>query len=297
MSERSFCGGGGSSGKGGQNAYSPQISQYAGATSSAGNNAQSFAQNYFNNTISPMVSKNNTQATTSADNMNAVAGQDAQTAGTFSNLANGQGASAINNFYDQASSYDQPAAYENAATQAKGDLGQAAANQQTATQQQEAAAGISPTSGAAIAGQNMAGVQNAASQAAAMNQARNAAKTMGLNLSEQAAGMGTSNANTALQAGQAGASASQGAAGVTNAATGMTSQAAAVPLQGYSQQEQGNAAPLSAYTSLGNTSLQTSAAGEQAVGDTIGSLGGIALNAYTGGMTQALPMTTSHGPY
>lgn len=275
MSERSYCGAGGglgAGGKGGSNAYDPQVKQYAGATSAAGNNASSFANNYMSNTLMPQVNAGNAQAASSATNMNQTAAADQTGAQTFGNLANGQGASAINNFYNQASSYDQPAAYENAATQAKGDLGQAAANQQVATQQQQAAAGVSPTSGAAIAGQNMAGVQNAASQASAMNQARNAAKTMGLNLSQAAANEGTSNANTAMQYGQGASAASEGASGVLNAATGATQSAAAVPLQGYQQQEQGNAAPLSAYTSLGNTSLQTSQIGENQFASGMGAL-------------------------
>ena len=274
MSERTMCGGGGSTGKNGENAYEPQIKDAAGQVISAGNGAQHFADQYYNTKINPAVSNATGQATMSQGNLNQIANTDAQGQQDQAAVNQAYGIPAQQNYYTMVSQYSAPEEQERQAQAALGDASVAQANQRQQIQQRFDAAGIRPDSGAAIAAMSDMGVQNAAAGTGAMNQARTAARNLGINLTSGAAGMALNGESTAANMGAAGASAATGASSVANNAVGAVNSGAAIPMQGYSQQAAAAGKNLDAYTSLGNTSINASQKGEAEMFDNLGSLAG-----------------------
>ena len=261
--------------------YDGQVADASHQLVGNGQAAVNFGTSYYDKHVAPLLDTQNKQANTSATNLNNVADTDAGVQGSQANLATGLGATAQKNFYDMAANYNSPEEFERQAMLARGDVGQAEANQEQATQQRRAALGIDPTSGAAQVMGQQNQVQNTATEAMAMNNARNAARSLGMQLSQTAAQQGTQNVNNAISAGQGAGAAATGAFGV---ASGNTGTAGTVGQQQQTAFQTGNQAfgqNMSNYTNLDNTSIQQN--GQNSIGSTLGSLAGTALSAYTGG--------------
>jgi hypothetical protein len=276
--------------KGGKDAFQPQINSKDAAGAAAardasgyGNTASQFADSYYNQHVAPATAGAQDQSDTSRSALNTAANADTDTQQTQADLANNQGAAAQRNYYNMAANYNAPEEFERQAQLAKGDVGQAEANQELATQQRRAALGVDPTSGQAQAMSQQNQVSNTATEAQAMTNARNAARSLGMQLSQSAAQQGNQNVSNAVQAGQGATAASTGAFGVASGNVSAQNAGAAVPLQGKQLGIQGAQAAgniynsqLGSFASLGNNSLNESQANKTNTVNNIGKAAGIA---------------------
>lgn len=266
--------------------YDGQVANATGQLTSNGNAAVNFGQSYYNNTLQPLLGQQNTQAKTSQTGLNNTAGVDQGIQSTQAGLANGLGVQAQTNLYNMATQYNSPEEFERQAQLAKGDVGQAEANQAMATTQRNQSMGIDPTSGAAqaLSAQNQVG--NVATEAQAMNNARNAARTLGMQLTQTAAGQGNQNVSNAVQAGQGATGANTGAFGVAQGNTGTAGTIGQQQQTAYQTGNQAYGQVAQDYTNLDNTSINANA--QNSLGSTLGSLGGmVAGAAMPGGGTLA----------
>jgi hypothetical protein len=283
--------------KGGKDAFGPQIDQAvnhgntaANQAASYGNSADNFANNYYESHVRPALNNAATQAGVSQYGLNRAGANDLAVQSGQAGLANGKGLAAQNTLYDQAANYNSPEEFERQAALAKGDVGQAEANQQLATQQRANSYGIDPTSGQsqALSAQNQ--VSNVATEAQAMNNARNAARQLGMQLNAQAAGQANQNVSNAISAGQGVGAAAQGAFGVASGNVNTQNAGASVPLQGKSMGIQASQAAggiynsqLSSLASLGNQSLVSSQDNKSNTVNSVGQGIGQAMGGPSGG--------------
>lgn len=238
-------------------------------------------------------------------------------------------------YYKQARDYSQDAEYERRANVAFGDVAQAGDNQRGALQRQFASNGIGLNSPAAAAAFGDFGIQQASAQAAAANRARDAARSLGLQLTSDAgnfargdtgglttaanaaqyaggntganyaaaragftpsaniaglgirgdaANYGRGGQSSVLQFGQAAQGNAQGSQGAFTSALGAANGSAGVPLQGYGIATGAYGNNLNAYSGLAKTDMQIQAQNAGGFGQLLGTLGGAAIKAYTGGV-------------
>lgn len=149
-----------------------------------------FTKDYFNNVLAPLQQKADQRADVAAAQ---------QTQEYEDNRAREQlqdqryrqyGIPAEDRYYKMVEDYSSDAEQERQANLAQADVVNAAQTQQQNLQRQFAAAGIDPTSPAAISAATDASVMGAAAQASAANQARAAAKQLGMALISDAANFG-----------------------------------------------------------------------------------------------------------
>lgn len=257
--------------------YDGQVADASKQLTGNGQAAVNFGQSYYNQNLVPRLAAQNAQANTSQTSLNNTANTDSGVQSTQAGLANGLGAQAQTNLYNMAQNYNSPEEFERQAQLAKGDVGQAEANQQLATQQRANSYGTDPNSGQsqALSAQNQ--VSNVATEAQAMNNARNAARTLGMQLTQTAAGQGNQNVSNAVQAGQGATGASTGAFGV---AQGNTNTAGTIGQQQQTAYQTANQAfgqNLSTYGGLDNASINANS--QNTLGSTLGALGGQVLGA------------------
>lgn len=195
-----------------------------------------------------------------------------------------------NNLVDQANNFNTNAYAEKQAQQAIGDVASQYANQRRTNQAQMQQYGINPNSGAYQYQQNALGIQQAALQASAANQARNAATEMGWNKNLQLAQLGQNymNAaqgmyNTATNTGTSGAGVSQNAANsalnASQSALGNVSNFANIGLNSYNSMSNawgniGNQA-LSGYQQQQAIAQQNKNAASSTTGAILGAVGSI----------------------
>ena len=141
-----------------------------------------------------------------------------------------------------ADQYNTEAYQEQLASQAAGDIGQAAQTQREQTAMRQRAYGIDPTSGVAQGQANSNSVMQAAASAAAMNQTREAAKQVGLqkqaNVYNMYAGLpAQANQSTALGLNASGQGVNAGQSTFTNqmGISGAQNAAAGTAMSGWGQ--------------------------------------------------------------
>lgn len=270
MRKRSVCGGGGPV----QNQYDPQIGAAAQANSDVAQRAQQFSEDYYNNTIAPLL-KQTVDASTAAQgklgdlyDINIAQAKQAQ------DQYNQYGIPAQQKYYDMVNQYSAPEEQERQAEAAKGDQSQAEANQNQTMSRQFSAMGIDPTSPAAIAARTNASVMNASAEAGAMNRARNAARSLGMQLTGDAANFGRGGASTIAGFTQGAQSAATGGLGAAQTTLSGANSSAAVPMAGYNTAMTGYGNNLNAYTSAGNTAMNANAESQAAMWNGLGSMAG-----------------------
>jgi hypothetical protein len=265
--------------KGGTSDYDPQIGAAAAQSAKTAQQAQDFAENYYKTIITPMLQQQNTASLKSQDQLNTLYGLNATQMQQSIDRYNQYGIPAENKYYDMVSQYSQPEEYERQAQSAAGDLKQAEANQATATSQQMAAAGIDPTSPAAMSAASDASVRNAAAEAGAMNRARNAARAMGMQLTSDAANFGRGGQSATTAFGSAAQGNATGSFGVANSALGTAASANATTLSGYGTALSGFNNNLDAYAKLGSANMAANAASNPwtGIGSLVGTVAGKAL--------------------
>lgn len=272
-------------GKGVENQYDPQIGAAAAQNAAVAAKAEAFAEDYYKNTVAPLNKKMQESADVTAGKLNTLYDLNAEQMRSAGERYKQYGIPAEQKYFDMATKYSEPEEQERQAQLAKGDLGVATLNQQQARMRQFAGLGIDPTSPAAISAATDASVMNAAAEAGAMNRSRGAARELGMRLTSDAANFGRGGQSGILQFGGAAQGNAQGAFGTTQGALGSALGAGQFVNSGYGTALQGYGNNLSAYTSLGNTSMNAqasqSAAMAQGIGSLVGAVGGAAVGKYS----------------
>ena len=191
----------------------------------------------------------------------------------------------------QVGKYKDGVEAERQAGYAIGDIASAMATQRQANNMRAQAYGINPSSGAYQSQQNAMSIQQAAMQAAAANQARNAAQELGWNKNLQLAQLGQGYIGaaqglygTANQAASTGGSLSQNATNASSAnsqsAIGNSTSLGNIGLQSYGslQNAWGNIAntSLSGWQAQQNVAMQQQNNSSSAFGSVVGAVGTVA---------------------
>lgn len=269
MSNRDYCK------KSVKNDYDPQIGESARQVADTSREALEWSKQYYQDTVAPLL-KQQTEASVKAQaQMGNLYDLQAEQMKLASDRYKQYGIPAEEHYYNMVSQYNEPAEMERQAALAKGDVGQAIQNQNAALGRQMGSMGIDPTSGAAISARNTASVMNSAAEASAMNRARNAARTLGMQLTGDAANFGRGGLAAVSTMGAGAQNASAGAAGAANSALTGGINAGQGVQQGYGQAINGYSNVMGNYTSLGNTSMQANAQTQGAMWGALGSAVGV----------------------
>lgn len=269
---RSTCGS-----KGGGSQYDPQVGEAAKQNADNAAQAQQFSQNYYTNTVAPLLAQETAQSKITSDNENKLFGLNYDQAQKAAAIHTQYGLPAAKSYYNMVNNYSSKAEEQRQADSAIGDMRSAEASQAGTLTRQRQSYGIDPTSGVAQSDNTNMAVQNSAAEAAAATRARYNAKNLGMQLTADAANYSNGGYSAiASTSGSAGA-ASQGAFGAAAGATTSGNQSASVPLQGYQIAGQGYSANLDAYSRLGSADIQAQAAGDSGLGSFLGGLGALAM--------------------
>lgn len=268
-------------GKGGGSAYDPQIgaaTQQAAATAAK---AENFSEDYYNNVITPLLQQQETASEKAQGQLGNLYDLNAQQTQLAMDRYKQNGIPAEDRYYQMVGQYSEPAEFERQAEAAKGDLATAEQAQQQSMMRNMSGLGIDPTSPAAQAAMADMAVQNTAAQAGAMNRARNAARTLGMQLTSDAANFGRGGTSQALAFGQNAGSNATGAFGVANGALQTGMQAGNGVMQGYQTALQGYNNNADVYGKLGAADIQASAA-SGGLGGFLGGIGGALTSHFLG---------------
>ena len=269
---RSVVGGG----KGGSSAYDPQIGASSAQIARTAQQAQDFAETYYTDVVTPLLRQQNTASLEAQGKLNNLYDLNAEQTKLAMDRYKANGIPAEDRYYQMVSRYSEPEEMERQAEAAKGDLETAAAGQQSNMMRQFAGLGIDPSSPAAQSAMADMAVQNTAAQAGAMNRARNAARTLGLQLTSDAANFGRGGTSQALAFGQAAGGNASGAFGVANQALNTGANAGNSVQTGYSNAMTGYSNIMGNYTKMGAADLQAQSQG--GFGQLVGMLGSAAIN-------------------
>jgi hypothetical protein len=149
-----------------------------------------WTKQYFNDVLTPLQQKADARADTAADQATTEYNDNRTRALQQDDRYQRLGLPAEDRFYRMADSYSEDAEQERQANLAAGDVVSAGQMQQAGLQRQLAAQGIDPTSPAAIAAATDASVMRTAMQSSAANQARSAARQLGMAMTSDAANFG-----------------------------------------------------------------------------------------------------------
>lgn len=259
-------------GKGGGSQYDPQIGAASAQVARTAQQAQDFSEKYYNEIITPLLKQQNQMSLESQGKLNNLYDLNAQQMTVARDRYMANGIPAEDRYYKMVAQYSEPEEIERQAQAAKGDLETAAAGQQANMMRQFSGLGIDPTSPAAQAAMADMAVANAATQAGAMNRARNAARSLGMQLTSDAANFGRGGTSQTLAFGQSAQGNATGAFGIANQALGTGMQAGNGVMQGYQTAMSGYNNIMDNYTKLGAADIQAQA---QAAGGFASALGGI----------------------
>ena len=270
---RSVVGGG----KGGGSAYDPQIGRAAARSAAVAQQAQNFAETYYKDVVTPLIRQQSEASIDAQQKLGNLYDINAAQMKLSNDRYLQRGIPAEDRYYEMTARYSEPAEMERQATAAMGDFQTAAAGQQANMMRQYAGLGIDPTSPAAQAAMADMAVANTAVQAGAMNRARNAARTLGMQLTSDAANFGRGGQSSILQFGAGAQGNATGAFGVANAALGTGMQAGSGVMQGYQTAMSGYNNIMDNYTKMGTADIQAQAASSPLGG--LGSLAGSVFSA------------------
>lgn len=260
----------------------PQVGAAANREADIAEQGLQFSENYYNTTEKPLVQQETSAAAQTEAEQQQMFTMNYGNAQAASKEFNQYGLPAQTNMYNMASQYNSSDWQEQQAQLAMGDVTNAQQIQQRSMNQNMASRGINANSGMALYNQGIASNQATASGAAAANQARSAARQLGMNLTEGAANM-SQGAGTQLTS--IGSAASGDSLGSLNAAMGAVSSA-----------QTGQAAMASAFSNTGAmigqsagilnqqsiANQQAAAASNAAMGQGIGTAVGAGAAAYLG---------------
>jgi hypothetical protein len=198
----------------------PAVGAAANEEASIAQQGLSFSEDYYNTTEKPLVQQETAAATQTMNQQQQLFSMNYGNAQLASQQYQQYGIPAQQNMYNMASQYNSSDWQEQQAQAAMGDVTNAKQVQQTSMNQNMASRGISANSGMALYNQGIASNQATASGAAAANQARSAARSLGMSLTQSAANMSQGGMAQVTGLGQA---ASGDSLGSFNAATNAVS--------------------------------------------------------------------------
>lgn len=269
MSNRDYCK------KSAKNQYDPQIGAAAKELSDTSREALDWSKQYYADVVTPLLKQQTEAAIKTQGQMDKIYGLQAEQMQLASDRFKEYGIPAEKRYYDMVSQYSERDEMERRAALEKGDVSQAIANQEAALGRQMGSMGIDPTSGAAISARNTSAVMNAAAEASAMNRARNAARTLGMQLTGDAANFGRGGLAAVSTMGAGAREASAGGMGAASSALSGGIEAGKGVQTGYNSALTGYGNVMGNYTSLGNTSMQANAAVQGAAWGALGSAVGV----------------------
>lgn len=267
---RWVCGGGKST----SNPYDPQIGAAAGASAATAARAQQFSEDYYRDTIAPLLERTVASSEQQTAHLNELYDVNVGNLRQANERYTQYGIPAENRYYDMVDNYSTEDEYQRQAMTAKGDVAAAQQGQRGQMMRQYAALGIDPTSPAAVAAMRAGAVGDAAVEAGAMNRARNAARNLGMQLKSDAANFGRGGQSGILQFGAGAQGNATGAFGIAQGALGSAVQAGGAQQAGYQTALQGYGQNLGAYTSLGNNAMQVQGQQQSAMWSGLGALAG-----------------------
>ena len=257
--------------------YDPQLGAAAAANAQTAADSLAFSKDYFTNTISPLLQKQQAQADISSGQQNQIFDTTFPLLQQQADMQTRYALPAQQRFYDLAGQYSSAAEADREAGIAQSDSEQANAAQNAAMTRRFASLGISANSPAAIEASQSAAVQNAANQVGAMTRARAAAKAMGMSISSQAAGFGNTGAQNVGSYGQGAGAASTGAFGIANGALSGADAAANPMFEGYNTALKGYDSNASMWGKVASANIAADAS--QSLGAGLGKLVGAGLTA------------------
>jgi hypothetical protein len=239
--------------KGGHNRYDPQIGAAALANTQLAERSEAWNRDYFDKYVQPAMAQLVTESQTNLDRQGKLFDIQYDQAKTAADRYKTLGIPAEDAYYKMITDYSAPEEQERQATRALGDMRVAQAGQQQQLGRQFAGLGIDPSSPAALSARTDVAFRNAAAEAGAATRARDAAKTLGMSLTSDAANFGRGGASGVLAAASgAGGAAGAGAAGATNAA-GVAPGGAANVNTGFGTSGKAFGSNIDAYVSRANS--------------------------------------------
>lgn len=260
------------------NAYDPQIGAAAQANTALAEKAQNFSENYYNTQVAPLLEQMRASSAQTQERENQLFGLNMAQMTKANDRYDQFGVPAEQSYYDMVQRYSAPAEQERQAALALGDVRTAAAGQRGTMFRQMGAVGINPTSPAYTSALANMAVANTAQEAGAVNRARSAAKSLGMQLTSDAANFGRGGASSTLAFGQAAQGNAQGGFATASGALGGANQSAGVPLAGYGVAQRSYGSNLDAYTSLGTEDMRQRAASDAGMGQFLGTVLGAAIS-------------------
>ncbi len=273
---KDICGGG----KGGGSEYDPQIGKAAQQSAAVAARAQAFSEKYYNDVITPLLKQQSAASLKSQEQLGNLYDINTEQLKLANERYKQFGIPAEERYYNMVGRFSEPEEVERQAEFAKGDFATAQQGQNAQAARRMAALGIDPTSPAAIAAMSDQAVMGAAAEASAMNRARNAARTLGMQLTSDAANFGRGGQSGILQFGAGAQGNATGAFGIANQALGTGMQAGNMVNQGYQTALSGYNNIMDNYTRLGTADIQAQAQAGGGFGQILGmGIGGLASTA------------------
>lgn len=258
----------------------PQVGEAAKMNAQTAKEQLEWTKQYFNDVLKPLAEREDERAQKAMEQQTQEYEDNRARALLQDERYRQYGIPAEDRYYKMVDDYSSEAEQERQANLAQADVVNAAQVQQQNLQRQLAAAGIDPTSPAAIAAATDASVMNAATQASAANQARDAARKLGMALTADAANFGRGTTSNIAQFSQMATANSAAAQAAGNAGYQAALQGGGFVQQGYGLANQAYGQNLQSLTSAYNARTAASAglAGANAagMGSMIGAVGGIA---------------------
>ena len=264
-----------SGGKGGSSAYDPQIGASSAQAAATAAKAEAFSEKYYNDVITPLLQQQSTASTEAQGKLNKLYDQNAEQTSIAMDRYKANGIPAEDRYYQMANRYSEPEEMERQAQAAKGDFETASAGQNANMMRQFSGLGIDPTSPAAQSAMADMAVQNTAAQAGAMNRARNAARTLGMQLTSDAANFGRGGTSQALAFSNNASGNATGAFGIANSALSTGMQAGNSVNAGYQTALSGYNNNTNAWSHMGAADLQAQASSSplSGLGSLVGTIG------------------------
>lgn len=257
-------------GKSDKNQYDPQVGAAAAANAAIAQKAETWNEDFYTQHVAPLLEASAKATDANTRQQGELFDMNKAQAQLQDQRYRKLGIPAEDAYYKMVQDYSSADEEQRQATRAIGDQRTAQQSQQQQLMRKFSGIGIDPTSPAAVAAMSDMAVQNSAMEAAAGTRARDAAKTLGMALTGDAANFGRGGQSGILSFGGAASGNSANAAGVAQGAIGAASNGAANVNTGLGISQRAYGANLDAYTKLNTASMEANAQGQQGAGQLLG---------------------------
>jgi hypothetical protein len=231
-------------------AFDPQVGAAAQAQTALAQHTQDWNEKFYNEQVAPVLQQMTKESEVNLGRQGELFDLNMAQAKQAADRYNTLGIPAEDAYYKMVKDYSAPDEQERQARAALGDVRTAAASQQQQMQRRFSGLGIDPTSPAALSAQSDIAVQQAATEAGAATRAREAAKTLGMQLTGDAANFGRGGQSGILGFGNAAGGAASAAASGAATAAGVAPGGAANVNAGLGLAQKAYGSNLDAYTTL-----------------------------------------------